>query len=788
MLFHKRPEGRFVLQYIYMKKWIFYTSLLLFFLPTATSAQYLKVDDFESYNNTIANGYGGDYILTPEHELGFWYIDGDNPTQDIDPYWWTQILGAYDSYNGLKSFGINRVISSFYFNGNSTTTITGGGIQTISYKVYVPTPYFETLSEGTNLTTWQRLWVGKPDFNNLGNPPVRYNQNFFYHDIFVHDDNTWGIALYDNLPFLNAPDMERVTVGGKFDQWNEVFIEINYDTGIIRYYVNDSEWLEWGNSVVDPNLNNPYSHVSGITFLPNQYVAEAGTTKNEFQDDNLKMHAIDDIELNTTPSYREQPTCEVHYDVASTTSWQPATNYSNDRPYTSGFVFTPSESCQVGSVLARIRYNGNYDDFVAVRVYEMDSIDSDLELEDLVGRTSFSYFNIDKTGSTTSQFDFLNTLQLLEDKHYLFNFVGSDHSTTTWGGGDGYDLAVYDDINFNGDVYRGYNTTGSLINSFDLNTQFYFTAYTDNINSLIVDEPCNLVSKSTEDTQGLYGSCIYAVEDIEYAPPITISGVSTGKTSDFLDGEYVLEESLLDTNMQLVYSRETDISVGVNYNFNNQLDMNALLYNEVSDSKLYTYRICQKSKRAQDLVDEGLVVLEIVGATSDKICVDINIGWNMTAEQAGDLLENLKRERTDGGKIDKDKWWLDNCTYETWNDYLNVFKSGKCAIFWAFAPDEESIDTLLEVRDNILYTVPIGYATHTYNDLKEALVSTSTEAFDKEIEVARIFGETGGTTTIEVSNLLKYRYMWQPIEDFFDTVMYILLVLGLLYWGLKQRL
>jgi hypothetical protein len=118
----------------------------------------------------------------------------------------------------------------------------------------------------------------------------------------------------------------------------------------------------------------------------------------------------------------------------------------------------------------------------------------------------------------------------------------------------------------------------------------------------------------------------------------------------------------------------------------------------------------------------------------------------------------------------------------------DVFKGVKCAFIWGFSPNVASINKFNEAKNSVLTLYPIGYATLILTDVRTAFNSTSTTAFDRDIDVKKFFGQTGGTTTISVSNLTSELGMVEPIINYGEIILWSLFVGWLLVWGLTRKL
>lgn len=169
---------------------------------------------------------------------------------------------------------------------------------------------------------------------------------------------------------------------------------------------------------------------------------------------------------------------------------------------------------------------------------------------------------------------------------------------------------------------------------------------------------------------------------------------------------------------------------------------------------------------------------------TNGICKRMWIGNGYTSEEFLLLLSNLGKISSSTIVTSASLWDSNGCD----DIGLDIFKGVKCAFIWAFEPNKESINKFNQAKESVLTTYPIGYATLILSDVTSAFTSTSTSAFDKDIDVKKFFGQTGGTTTISVSALTSKMGMVQPIIDYFNLILWFGFVGWLLWWGLTRKL
>lgn len=118
----------------------------------------------------------------------------------------------------------------------------------------------------------------------------------------------------------------------------------------------------------------------------------------------------------------------------------------------------------------------------------------------------------------------------------------------------------------------------------------------------------------------------------------------------------------------------------------------------------------------------------------------------------------------------------------------DIKKGLQCALIWAFDPPQSSIARFNTLKDNILSLYPIGYATLVISDFNDAIGTTTTEYFDSEIPIGELFGQEGGTTTIDFDNMLEYKDIGAPVFDWVEFIMWFGFVIWLIMWGTSRTL
>lgn len=762
-----------------MKKWIFYISFLFFFIPTqtgaTTTADYLIVDNFENY--TYSNWFQPtDYIVWPDHEVGYWQV-GKTGNDFNDPQVWSELKTDITAYNGLDVLSTYRNTNNFYFVGTSTYNY--GDIVTLSYKVYIPEPTI-AYGEGANLTTWNIFQM----FRDNGTGDIVYLDAFAYGG----DSKEFGMRIYDDPQYINTTTSGDLHGIGKFNEWNSVYIEFNMVNNRARFYLNGSgfsDWFEWNSGI-------RFNYIYGFLFRSSAF--HSTLHKSEIESQGLRVLEYDDIVINGEPERLAGKTCNIDFDEFATTTFRQINDYSDTNPYSGGFLYTPDSDCTIGKVHAKIQGGDGFDDMVSLRIFRVENKTDNLDWNNYIAGSLPIY--ADLTGSTLSEFALTNSVRLFEGSHYTFNFVAREHDTLDSGT---INIATYNVANTNGDTVVQYTKDNNYKTQLMYNSQFYFEDYAVGVPDLDFTLPCRAIydTKTTSFESDLYvhggiGSldesiCTYAVPVSENIDHVDVYGISTGYRDIFTTGKYVLRETVTDFDGNLLFEFESlPVNTGIQKEVNSIIPFGTFLYSKYNEKKVYTYKVCQ----VEDIDYSGFDYDVAINTGQDPYtieprCVTFYIGWNLTDEQT----RNMVIDEIGTGETPGD-WYELNCNYSLWTvgDYANVLKGVRCALVWAVTPSQNSIQKFYNLRDNILYTVPLGYATWIYNDIKTAVQSTSTDAFNKEIETGKLFGKDGGTTTIEVDNLLRYSYMWEPIERFFNTLMYILFALGLLYWGLRQRL
>lgn len=118
-----------------------------------------------------------------------------------------------------------------------------------------------------------------------------------------------------------------------------------------------------------------------------------------------------------------------------------------------------------------------------------------------------------------------------------------------------------------------------------------------------------------------------------------------------------------------------------------------------------------------------------------------------------------------------------------------VSKAVRCALLWAFEPSTASLQKFGMVRDVVLTTYPLGYATHMVTAMASSFNSTSTEAMNIELNMHRWFGlETVATTTVSFVTMTQYTHMIDPVFDLVEILLWFLFAVWFITWGLSRKL
>jgi hypothetical protein len=205
-----------------------------------------------------------------------------------------------------------------------------------------------------------------------------------------------------------------------------------------------------------------------------------------------------------------------------------------------------------------------------------------------------------------------------------------------------------------------------------------------------------------------------------------------------------------------------------------------------TDKRIYLLRVCIGYQYDYPLAFGSIGTM--------SVCKHQWIGNGYTDDLLGQMLVSLGKiaSTTGTGSGSGVDLWNSQTAWETNGcddiGITDVFKGVKCALIWAFAPSQDSLQKFNEAKNSVLTLYPIGYATLILADVNNAFTSTSTTAFDKDIDVKKFFGQTGGTTTISVSNLTSELGMVEPIINYGEMILWTLFVGWLLVWGLTRKL
>lgn len=151
-----------------------------------------------------------------------------------------------------------------------------------------------------------------------------------------------------------------------------------------------------------------------------------------------------------------------------------------------------------------------------------------------------------------------------------------------------------------------------------------------------------------------------------------------------------------------------------------------------------------------------------------------------------DPTDDWPNENGNFGTSTKETIW----TKEGCNDLkiTDVFKGMKCAMIWAFSPEDKAYEDFRSTKDMLLMIYPLGYGTIIFKDITNAFSTTSTKSFDKTIEVGKYFGRHGGTTTISMEHLLSKTSFAFPVVRLVDTFLWLVFGGWLLMFTLYRKL
>lgn len=114
---------------------------------------------------------------------------------------------------------------------------------------------------------------------------------------------------------------------------------------------------------------------------------------------------------------------------------------------------------------------------------------------------------------------------------------------------------------------------------------------------------------------------------------------------------------------------------------------------------------------------------------------------------------------------------------------LSFASSTYCALLWAFEPSNASMEKFGEVKNKLLFIIPIGYATHVVNDLKDLSATSTQYSFDMNA-----FGLS--STTIDFDATAYGESAYTDFPTMFDTAekfVWILFGIWVVGYGVSRR-
>jgi len=747
-----------------MKK-ILFIAFIFLALPFLTQAQYTLLDDFEDHNDWEWQEVGSGTSVVDSEYFEYRY----NQTTGVEYRFTGMDNTHYKAFSGAKN--IYTYHSPVYIHNKATTTSSSTQSISYSYMVNMPKPTTSGYGAGyrINSANWAQICVTQNTTESCA-----VSSSYAFYDI---DTEGYGMV------FHSWDSTETPIIGNaQYDTWVEVFIEYDAVNHRIRGYIGDSEWSEWS-LVISNDYPDHGAYFEQIYFSTNNIHEDLTKIEYQANPDDRQPVRLDDIKINGTAGAGRIRGCDIYYNEYDAVSFLESTDFTPPNPVQpsyprySGFVYTPDSPCTVGVVEMRVKSFDSLPIEVAediplqiqMQIYEVPDVNSDVSVGgyitgSLLGR------DIDYTGITMSEFRLAETVILEQGKNYSFVLKPLKPLFEEYPVTGGFDVAHYDVANSNGDIYNNYMLDGIYSETHNVNTQFNFINYEKKDILLDFDLPC--IARYGENVEG---ECTIAVENTEEVGAIDFTGYSYNRNDStvwwgkYFTEEYLIYEKMSDYNGNILYeSTSYPLAVGVEHYITGIIPFGTYLHDLYGEKAMYKYDICQ---------------IGIGDEYNDAVqfCIRFNIGWNMTENETENFLDTL-------GKRSISEYVADECQFNTWEDYINVYKGLKCGLIWAFIPESEDLAKFYEVKDDMLLMYPIGYATFIYKDVSTAFTSTSTAFFDKEIEIGRWFGRTGGTTTIEMDNLLKYRTMYAKIEELFATIMWTLFAFGLLMWGITRKL
>lgn len=635
----------------------------------------------------------------------------------------------YNSSYGYKA--LYSTSSPIYYDLHSTAP---HEFQSVTFKL-------KSLIDGYLTDTTTGMGFGSSISNEVGNVTSGVSI-YLRRDQF--DTNTWKITGFGGSD-------DYGTVSG-LTEWSDVDFEFNFVEGTQRVRIGDSGWINF------PNFD-----------LANSLVR----VKQVFFDGGVSAwypigYLIDNVTVSDTPlssDIIDVPACGVHANYFLENSYSTISTFDGSEPHSYVAQFTPSEYCSFNKVEATIRFSGGYDDWMSVRVYEMATstgvIDNSTYLD-----TSLYTVDVNGDGTTPTIFDFVSPINFIAGHHYALHFKAFDE----------FDVALNNNIEIMGykfdnpygidlNKHDSYTNGGTYISTGSYEPTISLLKSVSGVSTIVLDSPC-----VTNTEEYLIGGCTFGVIDTDSMPSIPVAGLSTSYQS-WEHGSYQVSAKLWRSDGVLIDSQFYEVPDPlIPYNFDWQL-----FPDSVAEPDIIVLEVCQQALYSSWFQGYGN-------------CAVVYIGWGLSDAETVIALEELGWV-SDSGLIEAIPIFIDSCVFESWDDYLNVYKGAKCALIWAFIPSNLSLTEFLEVKDVVLRSYPIGYATFIIEDITGAVTSTSTDALDREIEIGKYFGMPNtATTTLDFDSMFQYTSIVTPITDYIDIMLWIGFASWFLIWALTRKL
>lgn len=353
------------------------------------------------------------------------------------------------------------------------------------------------------------------------------------------------------------------------------------------------------------------------------------------------------------------------------------------------------------------------------------------------------------TNSELYTWHFPETITFSLSKIYIILLNGNDCSSWIGGNatGNGLRPVAYDENYQYENEYPSYNPPAppvAMTNQFGL--ELSFSGYENG--RIETWTPCAASSQNEE-------TSVCGIETLPSS--LRVTGVY-----DVEEAPWKLEVSLWDEDWELLDSIATAYENDIYGNFD---------FAFVAPSASSSYRItaCAVPIDGTSYFGAGTCARSLIG-----------IGYATTTYET-----YLEQAGLSVGQSSTDIWSSLGCSDVGITD---VAKGMKCALIWAFRPSDTALNGLESLRDRVLHTWPLGYATLAYEEFASTTSATSSTVLDVDVDLKRFFGQSGATTTIDFGNITSGIEDFRPVLEPLEWILWGLWGLGIISWGLRVRL